>query len=82
MNAQFEFSGDRREVDVDLSDVEKKVLEREDTLEDVAVQPEATLLSAGQLSYHCVVWSSVTSLVSAWGCLLLTFSCDVQQRLL
>ena len=51
MNAQFEFSGDRREVDVGLSDVEKKVLQREETMmEDEFSQAETTLLSAGQPS--------------------------------
>jgi AMP deaminase len=48
MNAQFEFSGDRREVDVGLSDVEKKVIYREETmLEEDLCRAETTLLSAG-----------------------------------
>lgn len=49
MNAQFEFSGDRREVDVGMSDVEKKVLYREETIveNEEFSQAEATLLSAG-----------------------------------
>jgi hypothetical protein len=48
MNALFEFSGDRREVDVGLSDVERKVLQREETiLEDDPTAVESTLLSAG-----------------------------------
>ena len=53
MNAQFEFSGDRREVDVGLSDVEKKVIYREETmLEEDLCRAETTLLSAGQPDTH------------------------------
>ena len=51
INAPFEFSGDRREVDVDMSYAERKVLERQKTHVDIkeATQAETTLLSAGQL---------------------------------
>ena len=50
MNAAFEFSGDRREVEVGMTDVERKVLEREETRLDLeqASKMETTLLSAGQ----------------------------------
>lgn len=49
MNAAFEFSGDRREVEVGMTDVERKVLEREETRLDLeqASKMETTLLSAG-----------------------------------
>ena len=50
MNAAFEFSGDRREVELDMSYTERKTLEREETrvtLEQ-ATNAETTLLSAGE----------------------------------
>ena len=49
MNAPFEFSGDRSEVEVGMSYTERKTLEREETRIDLeqATQAETTLLSAG-----------------------------------
>ena len=49
MNAAYEFSGDRSDVEVGMSYVEKKVLEREETRIDLeqATKAETTLLSAG-----------------------------------
>lgn len=50
INAPFEFSGDRREVDVGMSDAERKVLERDKTLVGPS-DAETTLLSAGVCAY-------------------------------
>ena len=47
MNALYEFSGDRRDVDVGMSDVERKVLKREETILDDDLPAAATLLTSG-----------------------------------
>ena len=65
MNAQFEFGGDRREVEVGLSDVERKVLEREETmLEDNISRAETTLLSAGH--HHLTTNNSLCIIIIQW----------------
>ena len=47
MNAVFEFSGDRREVDLNITHVERKALEREETIVQDPAKDAGMLLHAG-----------------------------------
>lgn len=54
INAPYEFSGDRRDVDVGMSDVERKVLQREETIiYDDPPSAATTLLTSG-LTSNCL----------------------------
>ena len=57
MNAVFEFSGDRRVMELGLSDVERRELQREETCLDLErnTKQEGTLLHAGHWLGHRLI---------------------------